>query len=153
MGSFELKIPPLLIVGIIGVLMWLLSFCFPTVFIPADLGLWCASVLLLTGVFFCVAGFLSFKKADTTVNPMKPEESSSLVTSGIYSFTRNPMYVGFLLLLVSWAVFLSNLYSLVLSFIFVLYMNQFQIKPEEKMLNKIFKEEFHEYTKRVHRWL
>jgi protein-S-isoprenylcysteine O-methyltransferase Ste14 len=140
-------------VGIIGMLMWLLSLSLPSVFVPREIGLWSAGVLFLTGAFFCVAGVLSFKNADTTVNPMKPEESSSLVTSGIYRFTRNPMYVGFLLFLVSWAVFLSNLYSLALSVIFVLYMNQFQIKPEEKMLNKIFKEEFYEYTKGVRRWL
>lgn len=153
MNRLELKIPPLLLVVIIGALMWLVSSFTPSAFVSNQIGLWFAGGVFLVGILFCVLGVLSFKNAETTVNPMKPEESSALVTSGIYGVTRNPMYVGFLLFLISWSFFLANIFALLLATVFILYMNKFQIKPEEKMLQKIFGQEFTEYTKRVRRWL
>jgi protein-S-isoprenylcysteine O-methyltransferase Ste14 len=52
-----------------------------------------------------VAGIVSFRKAVTTVYPLKPDMTLSLVTTGIYKITRNPMYLGSLLLLIGWAFF------------------------------------------------
>jgi protein-S-isoprenylcysteine O-methyltransferase Ste14 len=98
-------------------------------------------------------GFASFIRAKTTVNPMKPDSSSSLVVSGIYQFTRNPMYLGFLLGLFGWAIFLSNALAFFLLPAFIAYMNRFQIEPEEKALARLFGEQFVAYRSRVRRWL
>jgi protein-S-isoprenylcysteine O-methyltransferase Ste14 len=100
-----------------------------------------------------VLGVASFKRAKTTINPMKPESSSSLVISGIYKLSRNPMYLGFLLVLVGWAVLLSNALAFVFVPAFIFYMNRFQIDPEEKALAGKFGQEFLDYKSRVRRWL
>jgi protein-S-isoprenylcysteine O-methyltransferase Ste14 len=87
------------------------------------------------------------------MNPMKPDPTSSLVVSGIYRYTRNPMYLGFLLILLAWAAALSNLLALVSLLAFVLYMNRFQIVPEERILASRFAQDYAEYRARVRRWL
>ena len=84
---------------------------------------------------------------------MKPEGTSSLVTSGIYRFTRNPMYVGLLFVLIAWAVFLSTPWLVIGPFVFVLYMNRFQIEPEERVLFRLFGTAFATYKGAVRRWL
>jgi protein-S-isoprenylcysteine O-methyltransferase Ste14 len=84
---------------------------------------------------------------------MDPASSSSLVLSGIYKFSRNPMYLGFLLALFGWAVFLSNALAFVFLPAFIFYMNRFQIEPEEKALAGKFGQEFVDYKSRVRRWL
>jgi len=96
---------------------------------------------------------VSFRKAKTSVNPITPDACSSLVVSGIYKKTRNPMYVGFLFFLIGWGLFLSNLFSLVLPAGFFLYMNRFQIQAEEQALESFFGAEYMAYKNRVRRWL
>ena len=95
----------------------------------------------------------SFKKAHTTVNPLNPEACSTLVDTGIYRYSRNPMYLALLLALAGWGIFLGNFYALVLTIAFVLYMNRFQIRPEEKALEALFGTGFLEYRRSVRRWL
>ncbi|MAF83690.1 MAG: hypothetical protein CL797_06255 [Chromatiales bacterium] len=106
-----------------------------------------------TGGLFIVSGGLSFRKAATTFNPMTPNASSSLVIAGIYRSTRNPMYVGFLFILIGWGLFLSNFFSLALCAVFALCMNSWQIKPEERALESIFGAEYLAYKNNVRRWL
>jgi protein-S-isoprenylcysteine O-methyltransferase Ste14 len=96
---------------------------------------------------------VAFRRAGTTVNPMKPESSSSLVVSGIYAFTRNPMYLGFLFALLAWAIYLSHPAAFLVLPLFVWYMNRFQIEPEERALASLFGEAFTTYAARVRRWL
>ena len=84
---------------------------------------------------------------------MKPDSTSSLVVSGIYGYTRNPMYLGFLLVLLAWAIFLSNFVALALLPAFVVYMNHFQIGPEERALGSLFAQEYQAYLARVRRWI
>ena len=109
--------------------------------------------LALIGALTCVAGIVAFRRAKTTVNPMKPDSTSSLVVSGVYRYTRNPMYLGFLMILLGWAAFLSNVLALLLLPAFVLYMNRFQISPEEHVLASLFAHDYAEYRARVRRWL
>ncbi len=109
--------------------------------------------LLAIAICFTVSGIALFRKAETTVNPTTPEAASDLVTSGIYNYTRNPMYVGFLLLLIAWGIWLSNVYALVLPAGFILYMNRFQIGPEEEALQALFGDRYADYKSRVRRWL
>jgi len=153
MKTLELKVPPIALVVISGGIMWLIAEFTPAISTTKSIEYWLAGGVLILGMLFCFLGVFEFRRKDTTVNPMKPEDSSSLVTSGIYTITRNPMYVGFLLLLVSWAIFLSSLFSVAVLGIFIAYMNQYQIKPEERMLQTMFGKDYEVYTKRVRRWL
>lgn len=109
------------------------------------------SLVVLGGVV-ALWGVKEFKEAQTTVNPLKPESSSSLVTAGIYQYTRNPMYLGLLLILLSVVVYTQHPLGLVSTMGFVAYMNRFQIEPEEKMLVKLFGDEFVDYSNQVKRW-
>lgn len=105
------------------------------------------------GIVACALGVLEFKWAKTTVNPTKPQSSSALVKSGIYRRTRNPMYLGFLLILIGLAILTANLVAFLILPAFALYMNQFQIKPEERALTSIFGDEFRAYCSSVRRWI
>ncbi len=91
--------------------------------------------------------------AKTTMNPFTPGATSALVSGAIYRFTRNPMYVGLLITLLGWAAFLSQPAALVFLPLFVLYITQFQIKPEERVLSSLFGTEYAEYMANVGRWL
>ena len=87
------------------------------------------------------------------MNPLKPETSSRLVTSGIYRHTRNPMYLGMAVVLLGWAAWLGSAWSLLGIAMFAAYITRFQILPEETALQRIFGAEFDEYRERVRRWL
>ena len=148
-----MKIPPGVLVVLTAAFMWLASAVTPaTVFaIPGrSLG---AAIFMLTGVIISGLGFAAFRRAKTTVNPMKPGSASVLVEGGIYRLTRNPMYLGFLVVLLGWAMSLSNLVAFLLLPVFVFYMNRFQIEPEEKALVALFGQSFVAYKTRVRRWL
>ena len=153
MNRLELKVPPGLLIVVTGVLMWLVSrLCSPCAFVfPARLPV--AIGFALTGLVIASLGAVQFRRAGTTLNPLTPQSASGLVVSGIYSRTRNPMYLGFLFLLIGWAVLLSNGFSFLLLPVFVFYMNRFQIQPEERALLANFGEEFAAYKKAVRRWL
>nr|WP_255612533.1 isoprenylcysteine carboxylmethyltransferase family protein [Alcanivorax sp. 1008] len=112
-----------------------------------------AVVLVLMGAGVSLAGVVSFRRARTTVNPLKPEKTSSLVCSGIYRVTRNPMYLGFLLVLIGWAVMLGSAFAVLGPVLFVVYISRFQILPEERVLQNLFGDEFTAYQARVRRWL
>lgn len=114
-----------------------------------------ASVVLLiaAGAVFDLLGLIAFHQSRTTINPLRPERTSALVTSGIYRITRNPMYVGMAFLLLAWAFYLSALLPFAGVPVFMLYITRFQIKPEERVLEKRFGDEFRAYAARVRRWL
>jgi len=109
--------------------------------------------MALTGIAIAIAGVVEFRRAQTTVNPLKPQATSRLVTSGIYRFTRNPMYLGFCMGLVASAVFLSSAWALLGPLAFVVYITRFQIAPEERALAGLFGDAFTDYQGRVRRWV
>jgi protein-S-isoprenylcysteine O-methyltransferase Ste14 len=133
--------------------MWAISRVTQPVDGPAYVRLTIAALLLAIGCAFALGGVIAFKRARTTVNPLKPETTSAMVTDGVYRITRNPMYVGFLIMLIAWAVFLSSAWALLGPVMFVLYITRSQIVPEEKALLAIFGESFTSYQTRVRRWL
>ena len=153
MRVLELKVPPLAVGVLLAALIWLVSRLVPGFNFVFPGRQFLALTLAVAGTMIIVLGVASFRRAKTTINPMKPESSSSLVISGIYKLSRNPMYLGFLLVLVGWAVFLSNALAFVFVPAFVFYMNRFQIEPEEKSLAGKFGQEFVDYKSRVRRWL
>ena len=153
MRSLELKAPPLAVVLITAAFMWVAARAAPAfgVVLPARSIL--AAGLAVAGVATSVLGVVAFRRARTTVNPMRPESSSALVVTGVYRLTRNPMYLGFLLLLLGWALLLSNALALAFMPAFVLYINRFQIVPEERALASAFGPEYAAYSARVRRWV
>lgn len=153
MHWFENRIPPPLVAVICALLMWLSAGQWPTVEAPGSWRLVGSLVLLVSGVGVCLAGVICFHRAKTTVNPLKPASASVLVTSGIYRVTRNPMYLGFALVLVAWAVLLASPFAWLGVAVFVLFINRFQILPEERALRRLFGEALDEYCARVRRWI
>ncbi len=133
--------------------MWLATRWAPALTFAIPQRGWIATAVALIGALVAVAGVVSFRRAHTTVNPTTPAKASSLVVSGIYQFTRNPMYLGFALILLALAVFFSNALAVALVLCFVLYLDRFQIRPEERALARLFPEEFAGYKARVRRWM
>jgi protein-S-isoprenylcysteine O-methyltransferase Ste14 len=153
MQSLELKIPPPVVAALMAMAMWGIASIAPLVEVPTLLRVCVAIAIALAGGAFSLAGIMSFRRARTTVNPMKPEAATSLVSSGIYRITRNPMYVGLMFVLVAWAAFLSSAWSLLGPLAFLLYISRFQIRPEERVLSELFGAEYSAYKARVRQWL
>ena len=153
MRILENRIPPPVVAAIFGLAMWGISTRVPGIEAGESTRVFAASAVALIGVFFCIAGVVSFRRAKTTVNPLKPDTATSLVTSGIYQVSRNPMYVGFALFLLAWAIYLASPWTLVGVLGFVLYINRFQIAPEERALAGLFGAEFESYKSKIRRWL
>lgn len=153
MQALELKIPPVVLVALFALAMWLLAPLVPSLLVPQSWRLVLAGTFAASGVAIALSGVLAFRRANTTVDPRVPEQSSSLVIRGIYRYSRNPMYVGFLLLLVALGFYLMSAAALALLPLFVLYMNQFQIAPEERYLLDKFGADYQAYTQQVRRWL
>lgn len=148
------RIPPPLVATLFGLLAWFAARHLPgTLEVTVEWRIGLALVVLLVGVAVCLAGVLSFRQARTTVNPLKPETASALVTGGIYTYTRNPMYLGFATALIAWSIFLAWPPALLSVLGFVIYMNLFQIGPEERALASRFGRAFRQYCKQVRRWL
>jgi protein-S-isoprenylcysteine O-methyltransferase Ste14 len=153
MHALELKIPPPVVALLAATVMWLASRAAPSLGFDVPARRMIAAGLALAGVVVSVMGVVSFYRARTTVNPMRPQAASSLVVSGVYRVSRNPMYVGLLLVLLGWAVLLSNVLAFAILPAFILYVNRFQIGPEETALAKMFGEQYATYRSRVRRWL
>ena len=153
MASLELKIPPPAVALVVGLSMWWVSRYGVLEGVPLAWRIGVALAVAAVGACFDVAGILAFRREKTTVNPMKPEKSAALVSSGVYRITRNPMYVGMVFILLAWAVYLASPWALFGPLAFAAYITRFQIKPEERVLAARFGDEFASYTARVRRWL
>ena len=153
MNRLELKVPPVALALIMGFLMWLLSASLPSLALPLPWRTMLAFAFYVAGTVIALGGVVEFVRRKTTVNPVTPGAAAVIVSSGIYRFSRNPMYLGLLLVLIGWAVWLSNLVAFALLPLFVLYMNRFQIEPEERALSAKFGQSFTDYMRSVRRWV
>jgi len=142
MDALKLKIPPPVVALTTAGVMWLVARAVPTLgfALPARRAL--AACVAIAGVSIAIAGVAAFRRVGTSLNPLQPEKASSLVVSGIYRITRNPMYLGLLLVLIAWALILSNVLAVIMLPGFILYMNRFQIGPEEAALTSAFGPDF-----------
>lgn len=153
MKALELKIPPPLVAVIFATLIWLTAKNLPQLVLSLNIRYTILIAALLMMICIETSSLMAFKQNQTTINPIKPEKTSSLVTSGIYQWTRNPMYLGLTIILIGWSLFLSSIYALVLVIGFVLYISRFQIQPEERALEKTFGEHYLDYKQKARRWL
>jgi protein-S-isoprenylcysteine O-methyltransferase Ste14 len=153
MKSLELRIPPVALTLLFALAMYGVSWAAPygSVQVPAKTLV--ASCMALLGGLVALAGVIEFRRKHTTVNPMSPSESSVLVSSGIYRHSRNPMYFGFLLMLTGWSIYLANGFTALLLPMFVVYVNQWQIRPEEQALEEAFGSQFQAFKSSVRRWI
>lgn len=153
MKFLEHKIPPPILALLAGMLMWQIAGAVPPLSSLSGVKIVVLVLLYIVGTVFSLSGVIAFKKAKTTLSPMQPCETSSLVQTGIYAISRNPMYLGMAIFLIMWAVYLSSELSLLGVVVFIAYMNQFQIKPEERAMQALFGGQFGQYCQRVRRWL
>jgi protein-S-isoprenylcysteine O-methyltransferase Ste14 len=152
-SRLELKVAPDVVWVLVAGLMWLASVVTPHLDLPSQFRVGTAVVLAVVGVGAIVSARVSLTRANTTWRPMTPGQVTSLVTSGVYGFSRNPTYLGMLLVLLGWAVLLASPAALLSSGIFVLYLDLFQIGPEERALTAVLGQEYIAYRARVRRWL
>jgi len=149
----ELRIPPRLVAVAAGIGMWAVSFLGPRFDLPQSHHWATALAGALGGGAITFTGGATLRAARTTLLPTSPQKTTSLVTTGIFRWTRNPMYLGLTVALIGWAAFLSAAWSLLGPVLFVLYVNRFQIRPEERVLTDLFRAEYTNYAQRVRRWL
>ena len=152
LNALELKIPPALVFLIFGGLMFLLDRSLPVGafdFFGRDI---LSKALLGLAMLVEVIALIQFARHKTTVDPTKPQSASHLVSSGIYRYTRNPMYLGMLLILLAFGLHLGNAFNTLVAAGFVAYMNRFQIIPEERSLTVLFGDSYRKYCLQTRRW-
>ena len=153
MSTLDLKIPPPVVALFCAAFAWLLAHFSPgfTHLLPARILI--TLLLVLAGMSIALSGVLAFRKAKTTPNPHTPEKATSIVRSGPYRFTRNPMYLGLAFVLLGFCAYLANPMTFFAVIAFIAYITRFQIMPEERVLLQNFDETYASYTRSVRRWL
>lgn len=152
-SRLELKVIPVVQAFIALAAMYISKSQLPEWVVVIPLNNYIALCLFIIGGFIGGLSVYCFKKANTTVNPTKPECASRVVDYGIFSWSRNPMYLAIALGLLSAGVYLQHIATLFVLPCFVLYITRFQIIPEERALLSLFKEDYANYQTRVRRWL
>jgi len=148
-----MKYPPILQILVAGALAWTLAEFLPLFEVKG----WFINPIIwisaLFGVGFLAIALVKFRKHETTFDPLNPSRAQTLVVSGIYRITRNPMYLGLLFLLIAWCLFVGDFIAFAIIPLFVVAMNELQIKGEESALLKKFGDDYISYKKRVRRWI
>ena len=145
------KIPPPIVTLTFGLLIYFTKSVFPT-FTNGLLSI-LSLFSLLIGLSILISAVSSFKKQQTTVNPISIEKASSLVVTGIFTYSRNPMYLGMVLILLSISFKFNLIGGIALTMLFAGYITKFQIIPEEIVMNKLFGDEFEKYKNKTRRWI
>ena len=151
MVDIKTKFPPPLVALTFGFLINYTKNIFPKIEIRwGDIF---GSIIIIFGIIIIISAIVLFKKYKTTITPLKPSKATKLITDGIYKFSRNPMYLGLLFVLFGISIILNPTGGLFLIPLFILYLNIFQIVPEENAMVDLFKDEFLDYRKNVRRWI
>lgn len=153
MKFLEHRIPPPAVALCLAILMWFAPSVVPPLAVPFDIRLGLALALPVIGQGVAISGIVSFRRAKTTVNPIKLDKASSLVSSGVFQYTRNPMYLGVAITLVGWAAYLASWLALLGAPLFVLYINRFQVAPEERVMASLFGADYAVYKEKERRWI
>ncbi|MEM9255896.1 MAG: isoprenylcysteine carboxylmethyltransferase family protein [Pseudomonadota bacterium] len=153
MRLLEHRIPPPIVAAAAAFAMWELARSSQSIDMGATVRNGLMLLTLIAGLAFTLGGIVSFRRANTTVNPLKPRQATALVTSGVYRLSRNPMYVGMLWLLLAWGFYLGSPLAFLPIPLFIWYISRYQITPEERALLDLFGTEFQAYRARVRRWL
>ena len=149
--NIKTKFPPPLVALTFGFLINYTKNIFPKIEIKNEIIF--GSFMIISGLIIILSAIILFKKYQTTISPLNPSNATKLITDGIYKFSRNPMYLGLLLVLVGISIILNLTGGFFFILLFILYMNLFQIIPEENAMVDLFKDEFLDYKKNVRRWI
>jgi protein-S-isoprenylcysteine O-methyltransferase Ste14 len=144
------RMPPLLLLVLCATAMWLVA---PASEPASSARIMLASALVLSGIVVAVAGVVEFRRAGTTVDPRVPHKAQELVTSGIFAFSRNPMYVGMVLVLIAWSIALDSWLAALVCPVFYVWIDRVQIPFEEKHIVALFGDDYTRYCQRVRRWI
>lgn len=153
MHRLELRVPPLALAAATAIAIVLASVHAPLVRLPFPGRNFVAAFLAIAGLAVAVGGVAQFRRARTTVNPLSPERTSAIVTTGLYRWSRNPMYLGMALILLGLAAWASTLAGYLFVAAFCACLTRFQIVPEERSLLVAFGPEFQRYMNEVRRWI
>lgn len=151
--NLELKIIPPVQLIIASVLMYSLAKSLPLYHFDLSISLLAAILLVLIASLIGIVALYDFHKHQTTFHPHTPEKTSKVVDSGVFAYSRNPMYVSLVLILIALGVYLQNYSSFIVIPLFVAYITRYQIIPEEKMLDKMFPRDYQAYCQKVRRWV
>ncbi len=151
-SALELKLPPPLVTVLVALLIYGGQRITPSSLSVSVAPGW-ALLPLGVSLLLAVMAVAHFFRAGTTVHPHCPEKSSCLVAHGVYRFSRNPMYLSLLLILIAWSMYLGWLLAPLGWALFLFWITRFQILPEERMLKRLFGQEYSSYCQRVRRWL
>jgi protein-S-isoprenylcysteine O-methyltransferase Ste14 len=151
--NMKVKIPPLLLMLLIATVMYLLASMLPRVDSQGRAALYMSAVVLVLGVVIALLAVREFKRVDTTVDPIRIQNASNLVSSGVYRISRNPMYLSFAIILLSLVIYLQSPLLLFGVVFLVVYITKHQIRPEEQFLRNKFGEQYENYARKVRRWL
>jgi len=153
MSSLDLRIPPDVVWLVVAAMQWLASRVTPTLDVATPWRIVIALVLAAAGAVLIVAGRVALNRAGTTWHPTEPARATALVTSGVYRFSRNPMYLGMELVLLGLAALLASPAAALVSALFVAYIDRFQIRPEERTLAGALGQDYDDYRRDVRRWV
>ncbi|WP_209399890.1 isoprenylcysteine carboxylmethyltransferase family protein [Pseudozobellia sp. WGM2] len=148
----KLKIPPVVIVLIFALIMFLLSEFLPFGYFDFFGRNYLILALLGSAFLLSVLALIHFFRSKTSIDPRNPTKTTKLVTNGLFAYSRNPMYLAMLMVLLAWGIWLGNAFNTLLAAAFVAYMNRFQIIPEEEVLLSIFGKEYKQYCVKTRRW-
>ena len=151
MDKFKNKIPPTIITLLFLIFNYILSFNFLKIDIPYKY--FFTTLLIILGFYIIIRSSRLFAIAKTSIDPLRPFKSTFLITNDIYKYSRNPMYFGYLLILLSSSVYLSNIISIIIIPLFIFIINFIQIIPEEEALKDLFGPNYDEYASKVRRWI
>jgi protein-S-isoprenylcysteine O-methyltransferase Ste14 len=153
MGALEHRIPPPVLALLIGAAMWAAARGAPHDALPFIARMGLAALCFSAAGVFGFPAFAAFRRAGTTIDPVRVDRATALVTSGVYRFTRNPMYVALTLLLCAWAFWLLSLPGAFGPLVFALLIHRLQIVPEERAMRAKFGEAYDAYLQQTRRWL
>lgn len=148
-----MRILPPLYMLLFAALMWLLNQYFPFMTVIQPSIKWLSTAFIVCGLCIDLYSLLLFFRAKTTPHPFHESKTSALVTTGFYRYSRNPMYVGLLFLLIGWGIRLGSATPFLMLPLFIFVITSQQIVKEEKVLRSLFGDEYTEYCARVRRWL
>ena len=153
MKSLEHKIPPPVVALVAALLMWWLRGFYPLSLLDNQTGKTLALLSVALGLLVAAMGVTAFRSARTTIDPLHPAKASAVVTTGVYAYTRNPMYLGMALVLLGLCLHLADLTSFLMLALFIRFISRYQIQPEERVLLDKFGDDYQSYMERVGRWL
>mgnify|MGYP003384813086 CR=1 FL=1 len=151
--NLALKVHPPIQLIICASLMYSLAKYFPQYHFDFSFNLHFTTVLIIVAGIIGTLALYDFRKHKTTFHPHTPEKTSTVVDSGIYAYSRNPMYLALVLVLFALAFYLKNILCFTIIPLFIWYITRYQIKPEEVILERIFQDSYQAYSQKVRRWL